>query len=159
MFDRVIQTNLRGAFLCAKYCGNAIITSTSQEDFRSIVNIASTRAFQSEPDTEGYSASKGGIIALTHSLAISLSQHKIAVNSISPGWIDVSDPRWRKTPCATVSSFREKDHEQHPSRRVGRPEDIAKAVLFLCQKDSFITGSNLVIDGGMTKKNDISRVT
>ncbi len=106
----------------------------------SIVNISSTRAFMSQEDTESYSAAKGGITALTHALAVSLSG-RVRVNSISPGWIDTSKESWSK-----------EDLEQHPVKRVGKPVDIAKMVIFLCSEDSgFITGENITIDGGMTK--------
>ena len=106
----------------------------------SIVNIASTRAFMSQADTESYSAAKGGILSLTHSLAVSLSG--IArVNCISPGWINNEK---------TV--YPENDKSQHPACRIGIPEDISNAVLFLCSKDAgFITGQNLTVDGGMTR--------
>jgi len=105
-----------------------------------VVNIASTRAFQSQPDTESYSAAKGGIIALTHSMAVSLGG-RVRVNSISPGWIDTGD-----------NEFTGADESQHPAGRVGKPVDIARMVLYLCGPDSgFITGENIVIDGGMTK--------
>ncbi len=106
----------------------------------SIVNISSTRAGQSQPDTESYTAAKGGISALTHALAVSLSG-RARVNSVSPGWIDT-----------TGGSFEAEDHAQHPAGRVGCPEDIARVVLFLCSEDSgFITGENITVDGGMTK--------
>jgi NAD(P)-dependent dehydrogenase (short-subunit alcohol dehydrogenase family) len=106
----------------------------------SVVNISSSRDRMSQPQTESYTAAKGGIAALTHALAISLAG-KARVNSISPGWID------------TLSSDIEgADARQQPVGRVGRPEDIAEAVLFLCSKKAgFITGENLCIDGGMTK--------
>lgn len=105
-----------------------------------IVNISSTRAFMSQEDTESYSAAKGAITALTHSLAVSLGA-KVRVNSISPGWIDTTD-----------SSFGREDMEQHPAGRVGTPLDIAKLAMFLCSEDSsFITGENIIVDGGMTK--------
>ncbi len=105
-----------------------------------VVNISSTRAGMSQPDTESYSAAKGGISALTHALAVSLSG--IArVNSVSPGWIDT-----------TCGSFPSEDHAQHPAGRIGVPKDIARVVLFLCGEDSgFITGENITVDGGMTK--------
>ncbi len=106
----------------------------------SIVNISSTRAGMSQPDTESYTAAKGGISALTHALAISLAG-RVRVNSISPGWIDT-----------TEGSFPTEDHAQHPAGRVGQPSDIARVVLFLCSEDSaFITGENITVDGGMTK--------
>ena len=113
----------------------------------SIVNIASTRAFQSQPDTESYSAAKGGIIALTHSMAVSLAG-RVRVNSISPGWIETAS--YHMGADAAVQS--EQDKIQHPAGRVGRPEDIAGMVLYLCSEQSaFITGENITIDGGMSK--------
>ena len=110
-------------------------------DNAAIVNIASTRAFQSQPDTEAYSAAKGGIVALTHSLAVSLSG-KARVNCISPGWIETSPN----------PSHSEQDKRQHSSKRVGITADIAEMVLYLCSdKSGFITGENITIDGGMSK--------
>lgn len=106
-----------------------------------IINISSTRQAMSQPNTESYSAAKGGISALTHSMAISLAG-KIRVNSISPGWIDTKN-----------SNFPAEDKNQHPVKRVGAPIDIANMVLFLCsEKSSFINGENIIIDGGMTKQ-------
>ena len=108
-----------------------------------IVNISSTRALQSEPGTEAYSASKGGIMALTHSLMASLAELRITVNAILPGWIETGD----------YEDLRPVDHECHPSGRVGRPDDIARACIFLSGPDAdFINGATLVIDGGMTRK-------
>ena len=109
-------------------------------DGASIVNISSTRDSMSQPQSESYSASKGAINALTHSLAVSLA-HKVRVNSISPGWIDT-----------TSSTFIGPDASQHLVNRVGNPQDIANMVLYLCSdKASFITGENIKIDGGMSK--------
>lgn len=105
-----------------------------------IVNIASTRAFQSQENTECYSAAKGGLISLTHALAVSL-KGKVRVNAISPGWIDAQDMELSK-----------EDHVQHLVGRVGRPDDISHTVLFLCSEQAgFITGENIIIDGGMSK--------
>lgn len=147
VWDRVIAVNLRGPYLCTRYCALEMSSSGGG----CIVNIASTRAFMSEPDTEPYSASKGGIIALTHSTALSLSRHGIRVNSISPGWIDVTG--WQKAGAGGQAALSEADHRQHPAGRVGKPEDIAKACLYLCSEDAcFITGTNLTVDGGMTVK-------
>lgn len=106
-----------------------------------VVNISSSRDRMSQPQTESYTAAKGGIAALTHALAVTLRE-KARVNSISPGWIDTE---------GTV--YTGPDAAQHPAGRVGTPDDVASAVLFLCSPQaSFITGENLCIDGGMTKQ-------
>lgn len=114
----------------------------------SIVNISSTRAFQSQPNTESYTAAKGGITALTHALAISL-QGIARVNSIAPGWIDTKDYHDEPTINQPITNS---DLEQHPSGRIGNPMDIAHAVEFLCdEQNSFINGENITIDGGMSR--------
>lgn len=106
----------------------------------SIINISSTRASMSQAQTESYTAAKGGISALTHSLAISLAP-KVRVNSISPGWIDT-----------TGEEFSIEDAAQHPAGRIGTPDDIASMILFLSSDEAgFITGENITIDGGMTR--------
>lgn len=146
-WDKAIAVNLSGVYYCAKFCA-AVMKTQSRG---SIINMASTRAFMSEPDTEPYSASKGGIIALTHSLAISLGKYGIRVNSVSPGWIDVSS--WKKSAVACQDNLSIEDHTQHPAGRVGVPDDIAEVCLFLASdKAGFITGENITVDGGMTKK-------
>lgn len=138
-WDEVINTNLRGAFLCAREA--AVVMR--QKYGGTIINIASTRALMSEPDSEAYAASKGGLVALTHALAASLAADHIRVNCISPGWIETGD----------YGRLRDIDHKQHFSARVGRPDDIASACLFLSSdENSFINGENLIIDGGMTRK-------
>jgi NAD(P)-dependent dehydrogenase (short-subunit alcohol dehydrogenase family) len=138
-WDEIIQTNLRSVFLfsreAAKYMAKA--------HGGTIINMASTRAFMSEPHSEAYAATKGGIVALTHALAASFAEDHITVNSISPGWIHTGD----------YSELRKIDHEQHLSKRVGKPSDISRACLFLAEPDNnFITGENIMIDGGMTRK-------
>jgi NAD(P)-dependent dehydrogenase (short-subunit alcohol dehydrogenase family) len=125
-FDRVIAVNLRGAFLCAQAAARRMV---ARGQGGAIVNIASTRAFMSEPGTEAYSASKGGIVALTHAMAISLGPHRIRVNCISPGWIETRD--WQCAARATTPVHSERDRMQHPVGRVGTPADIAEACLFL----------------------------
>ena len=144
-WNRVISVNLTGAFLFAKYSAPHIKKTKG-----SILNIASTRAFMSEPDTEAYSASKGGIVALTHALAVSLGP-EVRVNSISPGWIDVRG--WKKKNRRTAPMLSEADHLQHPAGRVGKPEDIASLAEFLASDQAgFITGASFIVDGGMTRK-------
>lgn len=147
VFDRVLAVNLRGPLLCAKYALPLLQRAASP----AILNITSTRAFMSEPDTFPYSASKGGLEALTHSLAISLTEERVRVNAIAPGWIEVRD--WQKEREREVAQHSEEDKKQHPAGRVGKPEDIAEAALYLCSdKAGFITGQSLAIDGGMTVK-------
>lgn len=146
-FDRVINVNLRGTFLCSKYAA----LQMKKKGKGAIVNIASTRALMSEPNSESYAASKGGILSLTHAMAVSLGHDGIRVNAISPGWIEVAD--WKKRSSSTSPIHREVDKLQHPVARVGQPRDIVKAVFYLTSDDSeFITGQNFVIDGGMTVK-------
>ena len=105
-----------------------------------VINISSSRDRMSQPQTESYTAAKGGIAALTHAMAVSLAG-KVRVNSISPGWIDT-----------TGSDITGADAAQQPAGRVGKPEDIAETALFLCSgRAGFITGENICVDGGMTK--------
>ncbi len=144
-WNRVLGVNLTGAFLCAKHFSTYL-----RESNGSIVNIASTRASMSERDTEAYSASKGGIVALTHALSISLGP-AVRVNCISPGWIDTSE--WKKKGERHEPGLTREDHSQHPVGRVGRPEDVASLVAYLASEEaSFITGADFVIDGGMSRK-------
>ncbi|TVQ72054.1 MAG: SDR family oxidoreductase [Balneolaceae bacterium] len=136
-WDKVLNTNLRGAFLCSQEASRHMTNGGA------IINMASTRASMSEPDWEAYAASKGGLVSLTHAMALSLAPKRITVNAISPGWIHTRDPK----------NLRDIDHSQHPAGRVGKPRDIARACLFLCHPENrFITGEQLVIDGGMTRK-------
>jgi NAD(P)-dependent dehydrogenase (short-subunit alcohol dehydrogenase family) len=138
-WDRIINTNLRSVFLCTREAAKIM----KKQGRGSVINISSTRAFMSEPATEAYAASKGGIVAITHALAASFSKDNIRVNCISPGWIETGD----------YSQLRGIDHEQHLSGRVGRPEDIASACLYLTEEgNDFINGANIIIDGGMTRK-------
>lgn len=138
-FDEVIRTNLRGSFICCK----EFIAQHTMGSYGRIINIASTRFHQNEAGWEAYGASKGGLVSLTNSLCISLSNTGITVNAISPGWIQVSE----------YEELHEKDHMQHPSGRVGKPEDILNACIFLSDpSNDFVNGTNLIVDGGMTKK-------
>ncbi|PRY07412.1 hypothetical protein CLV24_12361 [Pontibacter ummariensis] len=147
VFDRVIAVNLRGPLLCTKYA----LPLLHKAGHPAVLNISSTRAFMSEPDTFPYSASKGGLEALTHALAVSLTSPRIRVNAIAPGWIEVGP--WEKESQRYEPHHSQQDKEQHPVGRVGNPVDIAEAALFLCSdKAGFITGQSLTIDGGMTVK-------
>ncbi len=134
-WDRVLAINLRAPYLMTKGLIAAL------EDGGSVVNIASTRALMSEPNTEAYAASKGGIVSLTHSLAVSLGSRGVRVNAISPGWIETGD----------YAALSPAAHAQHPAGKVGRPSDVAEAVLYLAGA-GFVTGTNLVIDGGMVRR-------
>lgn len=144
-WQKVIGTNLTGAFICSKYALPYLKKSKG-----CIINLASTRAFQSEPNTEAYAASKGGVFAFTHALAMSAAPN-VKVNCISPGWIDVSGVK--KSSVAHQAILSQNDHEQHPAGRVGNGQDIARTILFLLDKrNDFITAQNFVIDGGMMRK-------
>ncbi|MEH7443486.1 glucose 1-dehydrogenase [Bacillus sp. JJ1122] len=136
-WEDVVFTNLRSVFIGSREAAKRMTQGGR------IINMASTRATMSEPNSEAYASSKGGIVALTHALAASLQEKGITVNCISPGWIQTED----------YQELREKDHLQHWSNRVGKPEDIAKACLYLADPaNDFINGLNLIIDGGMTRK-------
>ncbi|MDD3511702.1 MAG: SDR family oxidoreductase [Fermentimonas sp.] len=142
-FDKVLDINLRPLFITARTLAKLRETNPNLNTYGRIINISSTRYLMSEPNSESYAASKGAIYSLTHALALSLSKYKIIVNSISPGWIETGD----------YDLLSPQDHSQHPSGRVGKPDDIARTCLFLCQPDNdFINGQNIVVDGGMTKK-------
>ena len=144
-WKRVIDTNLSSVFLMAKY--GCIYLKTVNGV---IINISSTRAIMSEKNTEAYSASKGGVISVTHSLAISLGP-EIRVNCISPGWIETGD--LKKIKDRKVINHSKEDKEQHPVGRVGNASDISEMIKYLIsEKAGFITGQNFIIDGGITKR-------
>ncbi|TCO04441.1 SDR family NAD(P)-dependent oxidoreductase [Natronoflexus pectinivorans] len=138
-WDEVINTNLRAPFIFSR----EFAKMHKAISYGRIINIASTRFVQSEPDSEAYGASKGGLVSLTHALAASLSGSGITVNCISPGWINTNEK----------ASFPDVDHLQHFSGRIGRPSDVANIVLFLCDpQNDFINGEEIRADGGMTRK-------
>jgi NAD(P)-dependent dehydrogenase (short-subunit alcohol dehydrogenase family) len=135
-WSSVLATNLTSTFLLVRAAEDLLRAAHG-----SVVTIASTRAHMSEPDTESYAASKGGLMALTHALAVSLGP-AVRVNCVSPGWIETKG-----------EALSEADHAQHPTGRVGRPEDVASLVAWLVGPESgFVTGSEFIIDGGMTRK-------
>jgi NAD(P)-dependent dehydrogenase (short-subunit alcohol dehydrogenase family) len=135
---RVLDVNLTATFLFARAAEKPLRRAKG-----AIVTVASTRALMSEPNTESYSASKGGLLALTHALAMSLGPD-VRVNCISPGWIETGD----------YAKLRKADHAQHPAGRVGKVDDVARMVSFLLDAEAsgFVTGANFVVDGGMTRK-------
>lgn len=146
-WNRRLGTSLGGAFLCSKHALPALRDS---EGGGAIVNIASTRAHQSEPDSEAYAASKGGLLAFTHALAISAGP-AVRVNCISPGWI--ATDAWRKPHARRKPALSRQDHAQHPAGRVGTPQDIGALAVYLLSADAgFVTGQEVVVDGGMTRK-------
>jgi NAD(P)-dependent dehydrogenase (short-subunit alcohol dehydrogenase family) len=135
-WSAVLSTNLTSTFLLVR-AAEALLRAAGG----AVVTIASTRARMSEPHTESYAASKGGLVALTHALAVSLGPD-IRVNCISPGWIATKGP----APTA-------EEHAFHPAGRVGTADDVAALVAFLVGTESgFITGSEFVVDGGVTRK-------
>jgi NAD(P)-dependent dehydrogenase (short-subunit alcohol dehydrogenase family) len=136
-WEQVLRVNLTGCFLCAKHAFPELRKTRG-----SMVLTASTRALQSMPEGVAYSASKGGVLALTHSLAIS-GGPDIRVNAVSPGWIYHGDP----------ADLPDSAHSIHPVGRVGRHADIASMTAYLISEEAgFITGQNFVVDGGMTRK-------
>ena len=136
-WNSVLATNLTATFLLAKAAAADLERARG-----AIVTIASTRAHMSEPGTLAYSASKGGLVALTHALAMTLMPN-VRVNCVSPGWIDTGKH----------GPLKPGDHAQHPVGRVGRPDDIAAAVAYLLSEQAgFVTGAELIVDGGMTRK-------
>ncbi len=145
-FEAVLRTNLYPVFVTSRKL--ALWRSRAAEAgaapaYGRIINIASTRATMSEAGTEAYSASKGAIVALTHSLMMSLAPYGVTVNCLSPGWIE----------CHNEAALRPEDHTFHPSLRVGKPQDIARMAIFLAHPDNdFVNGENIVIDGGVTRK-------
>lgn len=144
-WNRYLSTNLTGAFLCAKHA-----LAELRRHHGAIVNIASTRALQSEPDSEAYAATKGGLLAFTHALAISAGPD-VRANAILPGWI--ATDAWHEPSERNAPKLSRRDHAQHPAGRVGTPEDIgALAVYLLSTQSSFVTGQHFVVDGGMTVK-------
>ena len=144
-WNRYLASNLTGAFLCSRQALPALAGADG-----AIVNIASTRALQSEPGSEAYAASKGRLLALTHAMAISAGPH-VRVNAILPGWI--ATDAWRKPGMRRAPGLGRRDQTQHPVGRVGMPQDIgALAVYLLSHQSGFVTGQHFVVDGGMTVK-------
>jgi NAD(P)-dependent dehydrogenase (short-subunit alcohol dehydrogenase family) len=144
-FRRTLDVNLSAAFLFAKHAAPSLRARRG-----SILNITSTRALMSEPNTEAYAASKGGLSALTHALAVSLGPD-VRVNAIAPGW--VATDAWKPREQRKSPALRPEDHSQHPVGRVGTPEDVGALAAYLVSDEAgFMTGQVLTLDGGMTRK-------
>lgn len=140
-FDQILSVSLRPVFITSRLLAIHRQSLDTPNLYGRVINISSARNPMNEPGSEGYAASKGGVRSLTHTLALSLAPWHITVNSIAPGWIQTHD----------YEQLRPEDHAQQPSGRVGKPEDIARICLTLCQEENdFINGENITIDGGMT---------
>jgi NAD(P)-dependent dehydrogenase (short-subunit alcohol dehydrogenase family) len=144
-FRRMLEVNLMGPFSVVRHAHGHLRARRG-----AIVNITSTRAQMSEPNSEGYAASKGGLAALTHALALSLGPD-VRVNAIAPGWI--ATDTWKPRGQRREPALSKQDHAQHPVGRVGTPEDVAALALYLASEEAgFVTGQTFTIDGGMTRK-------
>lgn len=148
-WNKSMQTNLTGAMLMSQGCLPLLRKGAGREKGGSIIHMSSTRAHQSEPNSEGYAATKAGLIGLTHAMASSLAGDGIIVNAILPGWINVANEckdggKWE-------DGLSEEDHKWHFSGRVGKVEDILRAVEYLVDSE-FVTGTEMVVDGGVTRK-------
>ncbi|SMY22076.1 unnamed protein product [Zymoseptoria tritici ST99CH_1A5] len=152
-WNTAISTNLTAPFLLTQACLPLLSKTATRAQGGSIINISSTRALQSEPNNEAYSATKAGLLGLTQSLAVSLAEQGVRVNAILPGWIHVenecqeADERGKKW----EEGLTEGDHRWHLTGRVGKVEDVSKAVEFLVGCEG-VTGSEVVVDGGVTRK-------
>lgn len=141
-----IDASLTAAFLCSR----AAIPLLRKRAPAAIVNVTSTRAIQSEPETFAYAAAKGGLAALTHAMAVSLGPD-IRVNAVAPGWIETGD--WQKQGERTTPEHSPAAREQHPVGRIGEPGDIAATIAWLAGEGAgFVTGQQVVVDGGMTRR-------
>lgn len=153
-WDLKIAVGLTAPFLLSRLCVPMLKRKDESSSAGCIINISSTRAKQAEDNHEAYSAAKGGILGLNQSMAISLGhRHNIRVNAIIPGWINVENENKAADEASTKweDGMTEQDHSWHPAGRVGKIEDIYKAVKFLVESD-FVTGEEIVVDGGVTRK-------
>ncbi|OKL58256.1 hypothetical protein UA08_06461 [Talaromyces atroroseus] len=152
-WNKSVQTNLTGSMLMSQGCLPLLKKTADRQRGGSIIHMSSTRARQSEPHSEGYAATKAGLIGLTHAMAASLAPDGIAVNAILPGWINVANEckEADENGMKWEDGLSEDDHRWHFSGRVGRVEDILRAVEYLAQAE-FVTGTEMVVDGGVTRK-------
>lgn len=162
-WNRILTTNLTGTMLMAQACLPMLRrersgTGSGQDTYSSVINLSSTRAYQSEPNSEGYATTKAGLIGLTQALACSLAAddkyHAVSVNAILPGWInvvneckdgDLNGKRWEE-------GLSMEDHRWHWAGRVGKVDDILRAVEYLVENGGFVTGQEVVVDGGVTRR-------
>ena len=153
-WDVKIAVGLTAPFLLSRLCVPMLKRKDGEQNAGCIINISSTRAKQAEDNHEAYSAAKGGLLGLTQSMSISLGhRHNIRVNAIIPGWINVENENKAADEASAKweDGMTEQDHSYHPAGRVGKVEDIYKAVQFLVESD-FVTGEEIVVDGGVTRK-------
>lgn len=153
-WDAKIAVGLTAPFLLSRLCMPMLKRKGDEPSAGCIINISSTRAKQAEDNHEAYSAAKGGLLGLTQSMSISLGhRHNIRCNAIIPGWINVENENKAADEQSTQweDGMTEQDHSYHPAGRVGKVEDIYKAVKFLVESD-FVTGEEIVVDGGVTRK-------
>lgn len=159
----ILQTNLTGTMLMTQACLPLLRRKRSPSDskddiYTSVINMSSTRAYQSEPHSEGYATTKAGLIGLTQALSCSLAAneeyHAVSVNIILPGWIDVENERREadEKGQAWGHNLGKEDHRWHWTGRVGKVEDILKAVEYLVGGGGFVTGQEIKVDGGVTRR-------
>lgn len=148
-----IETNLTAPMLMSQACLPMLKKTGSKTVGGCIIHMSSTRSFMSEPNNEPYSATKAGLLGLTQSMAVSLSQDGIRANAILPGWINVANEckEADETGAKWEDGLSKEDQEWHLTGRVGKVEDIWRAVEYLVESE-FVTGAELVVDGGVTKK-------
>lgn len=148
-----IETNLTGPMLMSQSCLPLLQERVSRAQGGSIIHMSSTRAFMSEPNNEGYSATKAGLLGLTQSMAVSLAPQGVRVNAILPGWINVTNEckKADESGQSWEEGLSKDDHEWHLTGRVGRVEDILKAVEYLLEAE-FVSGTDMIVDGGVTRK-------
>jgi len=148
-----IETNLTAPMLMSQACLPMLKQTAGQEHGGCIIHMSSTRAHQSEPNSEGYAATKAGLIGLTHAMATSLAPVGIRVNAILPGWIHVGNENKEADEKGVLweEGLRKEDHEWHLSGRVGKVEDVLKAVEYVVGA-RFVNGAEIVVDGGVTRK-------
>lgn len=151
-WDDKVAVGLTAPFLLSRLCIPLLKSNSPSQTPGCIINISSTRAYQSEPDHEAYSAVKAGVLGLTQSMAVSLGhRHQIRVNAIVPGWIHVENESMEGEGEAWGVGLKEEDMDWHPAGRVGKVDDVVKAVEFLVQS-GFVTGQEVVVDGGVGRR-------